>query len=98
MNFRVEYKKKEKTQNGPTQPTSIRGKRVVLTGTIPGMPRHRAVDRLTSLYGVTISPNVTKRTQVLIVANTNGARTTKIETAEKYGVPILKIKSFSDLN
>lgn len=97
MNFRINYKK-EKTEKKDVslKDLSVRGKRVVITGTIPGMTRIDATSRLMRNFGATVSPNVTKRTQVLIVASTRGS-TTKITRAKEYGVPILKIKSFSDL-
>lgn len=102
MNFRLDYatveKKKKKKQVNTTSGTdaniaeertvSIRNKRVVVTGAIPNMVRRQVAQWLTR-NGATMHTAVVSTTDYLILGNTRGGNTTKMQAARRYGIPIV---------
>ena len=62
---------------------SIRGKKVVITGTLRGYTRHEG-NHLISIYGGIAQDRVTRDTDFLVIATNPGAK--KIADADKYGI------------
>ena len=104
MNFRLDYaniekklaKKEAKSKNPKAASTnlagaiiSISGKRVVVTGSIPGMTRFQ-VESFLDRFGTRMYPVVTKEIDYLILGNTRGSNTTKIQDAARLGIPVVK--------
>ncbi|MCX7970597.1 MAG: NAD-dependent DNA ligase LigA [Negativicutes bacterium] len=74
---------------GPAQPFAdfpLRGKTVVVTGTVAGMTRSGLAEQLRSL-GVNISENVSKKTDILIVGDKPGSN--KIDRARRLSLPVM---------
>lgn len=111
MNFRLDYtefeKKKAKAADKPTRTTikakievngiiSIKGKRVVVTGTLPGRTRSQvqyAVERAGGTFQTTVANN----THYVITGNTRGATTTKMRNAQRLGIPVVPYANVSEL-
>jgi len=105
MNFRTDYEDLEKrlarkaakvsklpktTSPAITPSTiSVANKKVVVTGSIPGMTRS-SVKRFLNRFGTTMYPAVTSRINYLILGNTRGSNTTKIQDATRLGIPVVK--------
>ena len=62
----------------------LNGMRVALTGTLRGLSRQAAKEKLEAL-GANVSANVTKRTELVIVGEAPGS---KLERAVKLGIPL----------
>ena len=69
----------------PTNPTDLRGKKVVLTGTFVTMKRDEA-ERLLSAAGATSSGSISKHADVLICSESAGP---KLAKATSLGVPVM---------
>lgn len=75
-----------------TQPTN--GKSVVFTGV-----RDKVLEERLKAQGWEISPSVTKKTTVVVVADSwNGENSGKTQKAKEYGVRIMSISEFSTSN
>lgn len=71
----------------------LRGKRVVLTGTLSGMTRPEAKERLEAL-GARVTGSVSKNTDLVIAGENPGSKLTK---AEKLGVDVMFEESLMSL-
>jgi DNA ligase (NAD+) len=71
----------------------LTGNTFVLTGTLSGMTRDEARDRLVAL-GAKVSSSVSKKTDYVVVGDAPGS---KAEKAEKLGVTILDEQAFNDI-
>jgi NAD-dependent DNA ligase len=75
-----------------TQPTN--GKSVVFTGV-----RDKVLEERLKAQGWEISPSVTKKTTMVVVADSwNGENSGKTQKAKEYGVRIMSISEFSTSN
>lgn len=87
MNLRRGITSKEKKPK--EDPNDLNGKVVCISGTIPGYTRYRAQAALKQKYPkILFSDNMTKRVQTLIVGH--GVGQTKLNLANKYGIPIIE--------
>jgi DNA ligase (NAD+) len=78
VRWKVEHKPKSNN-------SKLSGKRVVITGTLTGMSRTEAKERLESL-GAKVSGSVSKNTDIVIAGENPGS---KLQKAEKLGVFIV---------
>ena len=74
----------------PVEGSPFAGKTVVLTGTLPQIPRSAAKARIEALGGK-VSGGVTKKTDLLVAGEAAGSKRTK---AEALGVPIMEAAEF----
>ncbi|MCL7745058.1 NAD-dependent DNA ligase LigA [Guyparkeria hydrothermalis] len=81
------------TPEAPADDAPLAGKTFVITGTLPDMTRDEASDRLTAL-GAKVTSSVSKKTTALIAGEAGGS---KLDKAEKLGVPVLDAKAFARL-
>ncbi len=81
------------TPEAPADNAPLDGKTFVITGTLPDMTRDEASDRLTAL-GAKVTSSVSKKTTALIAGEAGGS---KLDKAEKLGVPILDADAFARL-
>ena len=81
------------TPEGPADDAPLAGKTFVITGTLPEMTRDEASDRLTAL-GAKVTSSVSKKTSALVAGEAGGS---KLDKAEKLGVPILDAEAFARL-
>jgi DNA ligase (NAD+) len=81
------------TPEAPADNAPLKGKTFVITGTLPDMTRDEASERLTAL-GARVSDSVSGKTTALIVGEAGGS---KLEKAEKLGVPMLDADAFARL-
>ncbi|HTU99398.1 MAG TPA: helix-hairpin-helix domain-containing protein, partial [Luteitalea sp.] len=65
-------------------PKPLEGRTIVLTGTLAGMSRDEASERLTAL-GAKVSGSVSKKTSLVIAGESAGS---KLDKARELGVPI----------
>ena len=79
----------EKSENLP-----LIGRSYIVTGTLSSMGREEAEDKLREL-GATVTSSVTKNTTALIVGDKPGK--SKLEKAEKLGIPQISEKGFLEL-
>lgn len=90
---KVEKAKLKPEQSAKTKTTtnkvSIANKRVVVTGSIPGMSRTQVANFL-ARFGAVMETAVSGRTHYLIVGNTRGSNTTKMQAAQMLGVSVLQ--------
>lgn len=77
-----------------TSSLPLAGKSYIISGTLEGMGREAAEDKLRAL-GATVTSGVTKNTTALIVGAKPGK--SKTEKAEKFGIPIISEAEFRDL-
>lgn len=77
----------------PKKVTSVLGKSFVLTGTLSGMSRNEAKDRIKSLGGKVLS-SVTRDTDYLVVGEDPGS---KVKKAAELGVAVLSEEKFLKL-
>jgi len=111
MNFRLDYtefeKKKAKAADKATRKTvtvkkeeggiiSIQGKRVVVTGALPGRTR-RQVQYAVERAGGTFQTTVANNTHYVITGNTRGTVTTKMRSATRLGIPIIQYTNVAEL-
>ncbi|NNE37650.1 MAG: NAD-dependent DNA ligase LigA [Gammaproteobacteria bacterium] len=73
--------------------TGLSGKSFVITGTLSGMTRDEARDRLIKL-GAKVTSSVSKKTDYVVVGDSPGS---KADKAEKLGVKMLDEKTFEKL-
>jgi DNA ligase (NAD+) len=73
--------------------TKLSGKIFVLTGTLAGMTRDEARERLRSL-GAKVSDSVSKRTDYVVAGEVAGS---KLARARELGVPVLDEQAFLDI-
>ncbi|MGM0517291.1 MAG: NAD-dependent DNA ligase LigA [Pseudomonadota bacterium] len=81
------------TPEAPAENAPLDGKTFVITGTLPDMTRDEASDRLTALGGK-VTGSVSRKTTALIAGEAGGS---KLEKAEKLGVPVLDADAFARL-
>jgi DNA ligase (NAD+) len=70
------------------QSMPLGGKTIVLTGTLPGISRTEAKERLEAL-GAKVTSSVSKSTDLVIAGENAGS---KLEKAEKLGLPVLEME------
>lgn len=69
--------------------TNLNGMTICLTGTIPGMTRTTAMDRIKKKFPkVTFTDHVYSYTDCLITGH--GVGQTKLKAAQKYNIPIIE--------
>jgi DNA ligase (NAD+) len=73
------------------EPSPFNGKTVVLTGTLPGIPRDAAKARIEALGGK-VSGSVSKKTDLVVVGEAAGSKRAKAETL---GVTIMEAGEFA---
>jgi NAD-dependent DNA ligase len=104
MNFRLDYaeiekrkeKKKEKKEtHEKKERISIVGKRVVVTGAVPGLTRSQ-VTRWIESKGAYPQATVLTNTNYLLIGNTRRAITSNIVAARRIGVPIINISDIKE--
>lgn len=83
-----------KPEYADTSSLPLTGKSYIISGTIEGYDREAAEDALRSL-GATVTSSVTKTTTALITGAKPGK--SKLEKAEKLGVPVLSERDFFGL-
>lgn len=83
-------KKQQKQQTH--QQIVLKGKNIVVTGTIEGMTRDQVAKKIKDLGG-TIQSGVTKETDVVIKAQKPGKA--KLQKAKQYGIPIVLFQTVS---
>ena len=85
----------QQSGRGLSAPTTgpFTGKTVVITGTLAGMSRDEAQEKLRQA-GANVTSSVSKKTDYLIVGEDAGS---KLEKAQKLGVKILAEKEFLEL-
>jgi DNA ligase (NAD+) len=71
----------------------LSGLTVVLTGTLPGISREQAAERLTAL-GAKVSGSVSKKTSYVIAGADPGS---KFARAQQLGVPVLDEQGLEEL-
>ncbi len=76
---------------GAVEPSPFTGKTVVLTGTLPGIPRSAAKARIEYLGGK-VSGSVSKKTDLVVAGEAAGSKRTK---AEALGVTIMEAEEFA---
>ncbi len=74
----------------------ITGRRVVVTGSIPGMTRIQ-VGTFLNRHRAELQPAVRTNTSYLIVGNTHGLNTTKLATAQRLGIPRISYTMIEEL-
>ena len=79
-------------QRKPRKQIVLKGKKIVVTGTIDGMTRKQVAQSIKKLGG-TLQSGVTKETDVVIKAQKAGK--SKIEKAKKYGIKVVPFKQVS---
>lgn len=83
-------------QQRPSEPKAkkspLAGKTVVITGTLAGMTRDEAKDKLRAL-GAKVTGSVSKKTDFVIVGENAGSKATK---ARELGIPLLDEKHLAD--
>ncbi len=77
----------------PADKGPLAGKTFVLTGSLPEMTRDEASDALTAL-GAKVTSSVSKKTTALVAGEAGGS---KLDRAEKLGVPVLDADAFARL-
>ena len=106
MNFRIDYKKKDKVPNKKLEqypqfiktPTLLGNNcHVVITGVIPGMSRTKA-SQLLAIKGLIIQPVINKSTQYLILGNTRNTRTSKYDYAIRNNIKIIEVNYVKELS
>jgi NAD-dependent DNA ligase len=114
MNFRTDYEDIEKklakkaakiaNKSNPkenkvvtTGKISVAKKRVVITGSIPGMTRSQAA-KLLNVLGTSVYPTVTIGIDYLIIGNTKGVNTSKMQIASYLKVPTVNYTNVKELN
>ncbi len=80
-------------ENETTEKSSLSAKTFVITGTLSGMTRDEARDRLIDL-GAKVTNSVSKKTDYVVVGESPGS---KADKAEKLGVTILDEKAFEKI-
>lgn len=80
-------------EGGERQSDALAGKTFVLTGTLPTYTRDEAAAIIES-HGGTVKSSVSKKTDYLLAGEKAGS---KLEKAEKLGVPVLDEDAFRDL-
>ena len=78
---------------GKTRGTSLEGKVYVLTGTLAGMSRDQASQKIRSLGGK-VTSGISKNTTALVAGEKPGS---KAQKADKLGIPILSEQEFMEL-
>ncbi|MEZ4238759.1 MAG: BRCT domain-containing protein [Myxococcota bacterium] len=73
---------------------SVKGKKFVITGEIPGMDRKQAAAALKAL-GASVTGSVSGKTDYVITGENPGEN--KLEAAEEHGVPLLDHEQFARL-
>ncbi len=76
---------------GAMEPSPFTGKTVVLTGTLPGIPRSAAKARIEYLGGK-VSGSVSKKTDLIVAGEAAGSKRSK---AEALGVTIMEAEEFA---
>jgi len=77
----------------PAENAPLIDKTFVITGTLPDMTRDEASERLTAL-GAKVTSSVSNKTTALVAGEAGGS---KLDKAEKLGVPILDAEAFARL-
>ena len=108
MNFRTDYaeiekrlsktkKKKDKSATAKIDkgPYSLSKSFVVVTGSLPGMTRSQ-VSQFISRNGGTMQSSVNTTTNFVIVGNTKGIQTTKINAAAIYRIPVVPYREVEE--
>jgi DNA ligase (NAD+) len=75
---------------GAVEPSPFTGKTVVLTGTLPGIPRSAAKARIEYLGGK-VSGSVSRKTDLVVAGEAAGSKRAK---AEALGVTIMEVEEF----
>lgn len=73
--------------------TTFKGKKIVLTGTLPTLSRKEATE-LIEKHGGKTSSSVSKNTDFVLAGESAGS---KLDKAEKLGIPILSESDFKDM-
>ncbi|MFO7582525.1 NAD-dependent DNA ligase LigA, partial [Guyparkeria sp.] len=81
------------TPEAPAENAPLAGKTFVITGTLPDMTRDEAAEKLTAL-GAKVTSSVSKKTTALVAGEAAGS---KLDRAEKLGVPVLDADAFARL-
>ena len=79
--------------DGKTRSNILEGKLFVLTGTLAGMSRDHASQKIRSMGGK-VTSSISKNTMALIAGEKPGS---KVQKAEKLGVPILSEQEFVEI-
>ena len=77
-----------------TGSSTLAGKRIVLTGTLPGMSREEAT-ALIERHGGGVISSVSKKTSLVVAGENPGS---KLAKAEALGVRVMRVESDDDTN
>ena len=80
-------------EGAPPGEGALSGKTLVLTGTLPDLTREQATERILAAGG-RVTSSVSKKTDYLVAGDSAG---TKLEKAERLGVPVLDESGLLDL-
>ena len=89
----VKWREQAVSSASETAPTPLNGLTAVITGTLSGMTRQDAKERLQAL-GVKVTGSVSKKTSFIVVGEEPGSKASK---AESLGLKILDEAAFLDL-
>jgi DNA ligase (NAD+) len=83
----------QEDSDGKTQSGTLEGKVFVLTGTLAGMSRDQASQKIRTLGGK-VTSSISKNTTALIAGENPGS---KVQKADKLGIPILSEQEFMEI-
>ena len=83
----------QEDSDGKTQSSTLEGKVFVLTGTLAGMSRDQASQKIRTLGGK-VTSSISKNTTALIAGENPGS---KVQKADKLGIPILSEQEFMEI-
>lgn len=94
MNFRIDYEPKKRKEKKDRGKINIKGKKVCITGALPGMNRTQATNWAINIKRAFYVPVVDRSVEYLIVGKSSQTHpSTKMRTATLFNIPQIKFEN-----